>query len=144
MKPTPVLILTPSGDVATPAQASDFLPLVKDASLAPLAKDATLAALQAALLAVLPGPNTKITTVTVSLAAAVVDQAVSLGTLAHVETVVVKTLTGATATLKFGPTTEAPIPLAQGEARSNLSVTALFLNSPGGAGGTVTLELQGR
>ncbi len=126
-KPISVLILTPAGDVAVPVQPSDLIPM---------AKDATIAAL--------PQPNTKITAVTVSLVAAVVDQAVALGTLTRVETVVVKDLTGATATLKFGAITEAAIPLVQGEVRNNLNVDALYLNSPGGAGGTITLEIQGR
>ena len=130
----PVLILDPAGDIATPAQASD---------LAPLAQDATLAAILAALGTPLH-PNTKITTVTVSLAAAVVDQLVTLGTLTTVETVVVKALSGASASLKFGATTEAAIPLVQGEVRNNLAVAALYLESPGGTGGTITLEMQGR
>jgi hypothetical protein len=129
MDAIPAFILLPSGDVAFPAQAGD------------------IGALQTALLASLalqPQSNTKITTVTVSLAAAVVDQLVALGTLTTVETVVVKALSGATASLKFGATTEAAIPLVQGEVRNNLAVTALYLESPGGAGGTITLELQGR
>jgi hypothetical protein len=138
MKPTPVLILDSAGDIATPATAAD---------LTPLAQDATLAALQTALLAAIGTPlhpNTKITTQTISLAAAVVDKLVPLGTLTTVETVVVKTLAGATASLKFGATTEAAIPLAQGETRDGMAVAALYLNSPGAAGGTITLELQGR
>ena len=138
MKPTLVLILDPSGNIATPAQASD---------LVPLAKDASLTALQSALVAALatqPNTNTKITQTTVSLAAAVVDQLVPLGTLTTVETVVVKALSGATAALKFGATTEAAIPLVQGEVRNNLAVTAVYLESPGAAGGTITLEIQGR
>lgn len=137
-KPQPVLPLLPSGEVAVPLLASD---------LQPMAKDATLTALQAALVAAIGTPlhpNTKITTQTISLAAAVVDKLVPLGTLTTVETVVVKTLAGATASLKFGATTEAAIPLAQGETRDGMAVAALYLNSPGAAGGTITLELQGR
>ncbi|HEX9081459.1 MAG TPA: hypothetical protein VF768_04215 [Holophagaceae bacterium] len=129
MDATPVFILQPTGDVASPAQSSD------------------VQAFQTALLAAIGTPlhpNTKITSVTVSLAAAVVDQLVSLGTLTTVETVVVKNLAGTTATLKFGAATEQPIPLLQGEVRNNLAVGALYLNSPGAAGGTITLELQGR
>ena len=138
MSVMPVVILDPAGDIATPAQASD---------LVPLSKDATVTALQAALVAALatqPNTNTKITQTTVSLAAAVVDQLVPLGTLTTVETVVVKALSGATASLKFGATTEAAVPLVLSEVRNNLSMTALYLESPGGAGGTITLELQGR
>ena len=99
---------------------------------------------QLAAIQTLPQPDTKITTVTVSLVAPVVDQGVNLGTLIRMETVVVKALIGAAATLKFGAITEASIPLVQGEVRNNLNVSALYLNSPGGAGGTITLELQGR
>jgi hypothetical protein len=112
-----------------------------------MAKDATLTALQAALVAAigaLPQPNTKVTQVTVALGAAVVDKLVPLGTLTHVETVVVKALANTTATLKFGAVGEAAVPLVVGESRSGLNMTALYLNSPGAAGGTITLELQGR
>lgn len=130
--------MNPSGDLAIPLQASD---------LAPISKDATLTALQAALVAAigaLPQPNTKITQVTVALGAAVVDQLVPLGTLTHVETVVVKALANTTASLKFGAVGEAAVPLVVGESRSNLNMAALYLSSPGAAGGTITLELQGR
>jgi hypothetical protein len=82
--------------------------------------------------------------VTISLVAPVVNQAVVLGMLTEVETVVVKALTGATATLRFGDLGQPAIPVIQGEIRNNLRLTTLILNSPGGAGGTITLELQGR
>jgi hypothetical protein len=137
-KPMLVLALTPSGDVAIPLQATDLLPI---------SKDATLTAMQTALVAAigaLPQPNTKVTQVTVALGAAVVDQPVNLGTLTHVETVVVKNLANTTATLKFGAVGEAAVPLVTGESRSGLNMAALYLNSPGAAGGTITLELQGR
>lgn len=137
-KPQPVLPLLPSGEVAVPLLASD---------LQPMAKDATLTALQAALVAAigaLPQPNTKVTQVTVPLSAAVVNQLVPLGTLTIVETVVVKNLANTTATLKFGALGEAAVPLVTGETRSGLNVAALYLNSPGAAGGTITLELRGR
>lgn len=137
-KPTPVLILGPDGGVLIPAQSSD---------LVPVAKDATLTALQTALVAAigaLPQPNTKVTQVTVALGAAVVNQLVPLGTLTHVETVVVKNLANTTATLKFGAVGEAAVPLVAGESRSGLNMAALYLNSPGAAGGSITLEIQGR
>lgn len=137
-KPQPVLPLLPSGEVAVPLLASD---------LQPMAKDATLTALQAALVAAigaLPQPNTKVSQVTMALGAAVVDQLVPLGTLTHVESVEVKNLANTTATLKFGALGEAAVPLLLNESRSGLNMTALYLNSPGAAGGTITLELRGR
>lgn len=136
--PISVLILGPDGGVLIPAQSAD---------MAPLSKDATLTAMQASLVAAigaLPQPNTKITQVTVALGAAVVDQLVPLGTLTHVETVVVKNIANTTATLKFGAVGEAAVPMVAGETRSGLNMAALYLNSPGAAGGTITLELQGR
>ncbi|MDP1832637.1 MAG: hypothetical protein Q8K67_11305 [Geothrix sp.] len=88
--------------------------------------------------------NSLVHQVTISLVAAVVNQAVVIGLLTEVETVVVKALAGATATLRFGPLAQPAIPVIQGEVRNNLRLTTLILNSPGGAGGTITLELQGR
>lgn len=160
MKATPVLILKPNGDVAIPMDATDLVPLVHSvdlaplvhtadlaplvhtADLAPLATNAALVALQV-LVAALPQSNTKIAQVTIPMAVALVDSLVPLGTLVAVETVVVKSIVG-TATLKFGAVGSPAVPLVAGEVRNNLNVAALYLNSPGGAGGTITLELQGR
>lgn len=131
----PVLIVGQDGQ--TPVQP------IQPGDLPALAQDASIAALLAAVQS-LPLSSTKGTEVTVSLVAAVADAAVALGTLTTVHKVRVQALSGATATLKIGATTEAPITLAVGDDLDGLAVGALFLNSPGGAGGTITLQLFGR
>jgi hypothetical protein len=133
-KPIPILLLTPSGEVAIPLQPSDMTPIAQDASL-----QAMIAALSE-----VPKAATKIHVVTMDLTAARVDVVVPTGTLGIIQSVVVKALAGTTASLKFGSTLDTAIPVLLAEKRDGFAVIGLYLNSPGGAGGTITLELQGR
>lgn len=143
MNLTPVLILGVDGQPVTPANSADLAFLAKDATAQTLAKDATAQAILAALQA-LPQPSTKIHRVTVSLAASLVDQPVSLGTVTDVQAVTVAELTGTvTPTLKFGGAGESAVPLAKGEVRDGLKVGSLYLSTAAG-GGAVVLEIHGR
>ena len=87
---------------------------------------------------------TKVTRVTVNLAAALNDSPVGLGTLTHVRTVTVADLTGAVVpTLKINGTGEFPLPLTKGEIRTGLDATSLHVSCAAG-GGQLVLELAGR
>lgn len=159
MKAQPVLILKPNGDVAVPMDATDLLPIAKDASLAailaaqalqvqtgdlaPLAKDASLAAILAAI-DLQPKTATKAVQVTISLAGALVNAPVALGGLQNVYTITVRDLTGATIpTLRINGIAESPLALAKGEERSGLDATSLHISTVAG-GGSLVLELLGR
>lgn len=143
MKLTPVLILGVDGQPVTPASAADMELLAKDATLQGLATEATAQALLTAIQA-LPRPSSKIHRVTVSLAGALNNQAVGLGTLTRVHAVTVADLTGAVIpTLRFNGIGEATIPLAKGEVRDGLDVSTLHVSCAAG-GGSLVLELHGR
>ena len=87
---------------------------------------------------------TKVTRVTVNLAAALNDSAIALGTLTHVRTVTVADLTGAVVpTLKVNGTGEFPLPLVKGDVRTGLDATSLHVSCAAG-GGQLVLELAGR
>ena len=106
--------------------------------------NAPLAPLVPADLDVLPRVATRIHRETISLADALADSAVGLGTLTHVHAVTVVDLTGTKVpTLKFNGTDEAAIPLAKGEVRDQLDMTALYVSCEAG-GGSLVLELHGR
>ncbi len=143
MKLTPVLVLGMDAQPVTPVQPGDLAPLAKDATLQAVVKETTAQALLSAIEA-LPRPSTRVHRVTVSLATALNNQAVGLGTLTRVHGVVVVDLTGSVVpTLKFNGTGEAAIPLAKGEARSGLDVSTLHVSCAAG-GGSLVLELAGR
>lgn len=143
MQLTPVLILGLDGEPITPASAADMALLAKDATLQGLATEATAQALLTAIQA-LPRPSSKVHRVTVSLAGALNNQAVGLGTLTRVHAVTVADLTGAVIpTLRFNGIGEATIPLAKGEVRDGLDVATLHVSCAAG-GGSLVLELHGR
>lgn len=117
-------------------------PIIKE-DLAPLATEAALQAILTAVQA-LPRPSTKLHRVTISLANALVDSAVALGTLTRVHSVTVADLTGAVVpTLKVNGTAEVGVPLAKGEVRDQLEAQTLHVNCAAG-GGNLVLELHGR
>jgi hypothetical protein len=117
-------------------------PIIKD-DLEPLATEAALQALLTAVQA-LPRVTTKVHRVTISLANALANSAVALGTLTHVHAVTVADLTGAVVpTLKVNGIGETAVPLAKGEVRDGLDATTLHINC-GAGGGTLVLELHGR
>lgn len=150
-----VVIVAPDGSAVLPVQPPDLAPLALDESLQTLisqnATEATLelvakdSSAQSILSAILrqTETSTKATQVTVSLAAAVADQAIDLSGFEKIQRVKVKALAGATATLKFGNAFAVALDVAQGDDFPGLGITALTLNSPGGAGGTITLQLFG-
>lgn len=150
MKLTPVLILGLDGQPITPASAADLVLLAREATaqahltaLQSLARESTAQALLTAIQA-LPRPSIKIHRVTVSLAGALNNQAVGLGTLTRVHAVTVVDLAGAVVpTLKFNGIGEATIPLAKGEVRDGLDVSTLHVSCAAG-GGSLVLELHGR
>lgn len=152
MKMQPVLIIGLDGDTPIqPLQVADLAPLATDATVATLATEATLetrateATAQQLNLSVqaLPQRTKKAGQVTIDLTAAVADAAVDLRGLVTVQRVLVAALTGATATLKFGTSGDDGLDLAAGRDFFDLDCSALYLNSPGGAGGSVTLQLFG-
>ncbi len=143
MKLTPVLVLGVDAQPVTPVQPADLVPQAKEATLQTVAKEATAQALLAAIQA-LPRPSSKIHRVTVSLAGALNNQVVALGTLTRVHAVTVADLTGTVVpTLKFNGTGEVAIPLAKGEVRDGLDVSTLHVSCASG-GGSLVLELHGR
>ncbi len=151
-----VAVVQPDGSPVQMIQPTDLPPLAQDATLQATntqlgTMETTLGTLaldmsaQAILSAILrqTETSTKAIQVQVSLAAAVVDQAIALPGFEKVQRVYVKALAGATATLKFGPAGAVPLDVAQGDDFPGLGITALTLNSPGGAGGTITLQIFG-
>jgi hypothetical protein len=105
---------------------------------------APLTPLVAADLDPLPHVSTKIHRVTIILADALVDSWVDMGTLTHVYAVTVVDLTGSVVpTMKFNDATATDIPLARGEVRDQLDMTALYVSCAAG-GGNLVLELHGR
>lgn len=152
MKLNPILIHGLDGRPLTPVIKADLAPLAKDATVQALGKEATLllVARETTLLNLvtavqaLPRLSTKVHRVTLSLAAALNNAVVGLGTLTKVQSVNVVDLTGSVVpTMKFNGTTEAAIPLAKGEIRNGLDVTTLHVTC-GAGGGSLVLELMGR
>lgn len=150
MKPQPVLILGLDGEnPVQPVQVDDLAPLAADASIQNLIADLGLVAKDSSAQSILSAilrqtqTSTKAIQVTVSLAAAVADQAIDLSGFEKIQRVKVKALAGATATLKFGNAFAVGLDVAQGDDFPGLGITALTLNSPGGAGGTITLQIFG-
>lgn len=142
-KLTPVLIHGLDGQPRTPVIKADLAPIATEATAQTLGKDASLQALLVAVQA-LPRVSTKIHRVTISLAGALVDSIVALGTLTHVHAVTVADLTGAVIpTLKVNGVGETAVPLAKGEVRDQLDATTLHINCAAG-GGSLVLELHGR
>lgn len=146
---TAVLVIAPDGSAVLPVQPPDLAPLALDASLQTVITDLGLVAKDTSAQSILSAilrqteTSTKATQVVVSLAAAVVDQAIDLSGYEKVQRVYIHALSGATATLKFGNSFASPLDLAQGNDYPGLGVTALTLNSPGGAGGTITIQIFG-
>lgn len=141
--------MQPDGTPVQMVQPSDLPPLAQDTTLqatntvlATLATQATAAALLTALNAMV---SPKATQVQIDLSVARADYAVPLGTLTGIARVKVKTIAGAPAslTLKLGATTETPVDLDANSDWQDLNGTALFLNAPATAGGSVTLQIWG-
>jgi hypothetical protein len=152
MKMQPVLVIGLDGETPIqPLQTVDLAPLATEATMGTLATEATVGTLakdateQQILLAIqsLLQPIKKAGQVTIDLTAAKVDVAVDLRGLVNVQRVFVADLSGTTATLKFGTNAEDGLELAAGRDYPGLNFGALYINSPGGAGGSVTLQLFG-
>ncbi|HZU53215.1 MAG TPA: hypothetical protein VFF77_04940 [Holophagaceae bacterium] len=144
MKIQPVLIIGQDGQSPVqPIQAGDLVPLATEATLASLAKDATSAAILAAIQA-LPKPHTHGVQITVDLSVAHADTALALAPIATVQRVKVKSLTGGTATLKFGGAAESAFDLATDDDFLGLSVAALTLNNAATPGASLVLQIFGR
>lgn len=156
MKVQPIIVIGQDGlTPLEPVQPGDLAPLASETTLqavqtalGALATEATQAEVLAAIQAQ-SGGITKASELALdaNFQAGLANWPVPFGTLATVTRLRVLALTGATLTVKLGGTGESAISLAQGDVLDGLEIAAaagLYLNSPGAAGATLTLQLFGR
>ncbi|HEU4951715.1 MAG TPA: hypothetical protein VFT46_07170 [Holophagaceae bacterium] len=164
-----VQVFQPDGTPVVMVQPPDIVPLAKEATLQTVeadlqAMEATLQTLgtEATLVTVakeatqqtvlqtvetLPQAATKGNELYPDVTAALVDYAVPMGAFAVVTRIRLPKLAGTTLTVKLGGAGQPEITLEQGFDLDGLAITpamGLYLNSPGAAGASATLQLFGR